>query len=245
MRLTSRIPTLRRIRQPGCPTDLCVHIYKPVAVQAYEKLPGRYWLVGYDEEDFNMPVFKQEQASDSDRVSWLHTLIAQWGSHSTRCKDRAYGLCRAHLVSPEPRCAINVFCRATEDAPNDLQLIMWKHATEGWYISEALHQTTDMHAEWATLLAAKHGLEAHLPHRATSIAPCANEVHVVGVSKPIALATRVRPCQHVGHDHVRLGEGRAVLLAEQVACALLVEESELALDDHATLGTNMGGSPRM
>ena len=145
----------------------------------------------------------------------------------------------------EPRCAINVFCRATEDAPNDLQLIMWKHATEGWYISEALHQTTDMHAEWATLLAAKHGLEAHLPHRATSIAPCANEVHVVGVSKPIALATRVRPCRHVGHDHVRLGEGRAVLLAEQVACALLVEESELALDDHATLGTNMGGSPRM
>lgn len=222
-----------------------MYIYIPVAVQAFEKLPGRYWLVGYDEEDFNRPVFKQEQASDPDRVSWLHTLIAQRGSHSTRCKDRAYGLCRAHLVPREPRCAINVFCRATKDVPNDLQLILWKHATEGWYISEALHQTTDMHAEWATLLAAKHGLEAHLPHRATSIAPCANEVHVVGVSKPIALATRVRPCQHVGHDHVRLGEGRAVLLAEQVACALLVEESEFALDDHATLGTNMGGSPRM
>ena len=46
-----------------------MYIYIPVAVQAYEKLPGRYWLVGYDEEDFNRPVFNQEQASDPDRVS--------------------------------------------------------------------------------------------------------------------------------------------------------------------------------
>ena len=43
----------------------------PAAARAFEVLPGRYWLVGYQDEARTSPVFKQEKPTPE---AWVLSL---------------------------------------------------------------------------------------------------------------------------------------------------------------------------